>query len=201
MAANESSIGSSIADLAMLGKIVEQHRPVLIEMLRRRIDRRLSVRLDPEDVFQDAAIEARRRWAEFRSRPGGDVYVWLYSIVRDELLRKWRDHNRQRRALDREERIPDASAEQLGVGLFGRGPGPRTQAERCELRERLGKLIELLSDRDYEVVRARLFEGLSFEQVGGLLGIGKDAAAQRYCRALKRLRGMWGAVYGDDPSL
>lgn len=190
---------ASVADLAALGRLIDQHRPVLLSMLQRRIDRGLQGRIDAEDVFQEACIVASRRWSDFQRHPGADGYVWLYGLVRDQLFTHWRNHTRGPRDLRRDEHWPDRSSEQLGQGFFAHGAGPRTEAERRELRERTAKVIELLSDNDYEIIKLRHFDQLSFKQAGQLLEVSENAAAVRYARALKRLRTIWDAIYGDDP--
>lgn len=52
---------SSRADMAVLGKLLEEHRPRLLAMLRQRIDPGLAARIDPEDVCSEIFLAARRR--------------------------------------------------------------------------------------------------------------------------------------------
>ena len=61
---------SSIADLAELGKMLEDHRLRLLAMLRRRID---TAPIDPEDILHETFLLARKKWVRFieqaRMRP------------------------------------------------------------------------------------------------------------------------------------
>ncbi len=198
-AANSATPGSSVVDLATLGQLLEKHRPQLVEFLRRRIDRGMAIRVAPEDIFQEACIVAQGRWSEFRRRPDGDARSWLYSLARDQLLTHWRNATRLRRDVRRDEPWPDQSAAELGSRLMGDGPGPRTEAEQREMAARMMKIVDLLSDGDYEIVKLRHFDQLSFKQVGELMAIPENTAAVRYARALKRLRGNWEAAYGEEP--
>ena len=52
----------NVADLAGVGNLLEQHRARLLQMVRRRIDPALAVRIDPEEILHEAFIVACRRW-------------------------------------------------------------------------------------------------------------------------------------------
>jgi RNA polymerase sigma-70 factor (ECF subfamily) len=51
----------------------------------------------------------------------------------------------------------------------------------------LQQLINRLGETDRRIVRSRL-DGFSFKEIGDELGISRDAAAQRYNRAIKRIK-------------
>jgi len=188
----------TVADLAALGRLLDEYRPKLIAMLKRRIDRGLNVRIDPEDVFQEACMVAQRRWPDFQAHPTTTPYVWLYGLVRDQLLTNWRSATRGRRDLRRDIAWPDRSSEQLGLSLFASGTGPSTAAGRDELKQRVRQVLELLPDGDFEIVKMRHFDQLSFKHAGELLSITENAATVRYVRALKRLRTIWEALFSEE---
>ena len=52
----------SVSSFASLGRMFEEYRPRLSEMLVRRIDPSLAHRVDPDDVLNEAFITARMRW-------------------------------------------------------------------------------------------------------------------------------------------
>jgi len=191
---------SSLADLATLGRLVDEHRPKLLAMLQRRIDRGLNVRVDPEDVLQEAYLIAQRRWPDFQRNPTTTPYVWLYGLVRDQLLVSWRNATRGKRDLRKDVAWPDHSSEQLGMSLIGTGTGPSTAAGRDELKQRVLQVLELLPDGDYEIVKMRHFDQLSFKQAAELLKITENTATVRYVRALKRLRTIWEALFSEEES-
>lgn len=166
-------------------------------MLRRRIDRGLNVRVDPEDIYQEACLAAQRRWQDYVVSPQADPYVWLYGLVRDQLLLHWRNATRIRRDVRRDHAWPADSAEQLAQGLLAHGVGPRTAFAREELKQLLQRALELLPDDDYEIIKARHFDELSYKQIGHVMGITANTATVRYVRAIKRLRAIWDAVVGE----
>src|SRR5713226_7639927 len=86
----DSSFPASVTDMAMLGKLFEQHQPKLLAMVQRRLDPALAARISPEDILSDAFLEARRKWTAFQAQSALSPYAWLYQIVKDSLIEAWR---------------------------------------------------------------------------------------------------------------
>lgn len=90
-------MNSSIADLALLGQLFEEHRPRLLAMVDRRLDPALKSRVGSDDVLQDAFDVAKAKWPEFLNRQRGrsqtirspSTYSWLYRITLDALINAW----------------------------------------------------------------------------------------------------------------
>src|SRR5438270_8810452 len=135
MPRDDSSLPSTLTDLAELGRLLDEHRPRLLAMVRRRLDPSLGVRIDPEDVLAEAFLDARRRWAAF-APSGRSAYAWLYRLVLDRIIEEWRKATRGRRNLHREVPWPDQTSEQLALNLMQAGTSPSAAADRQELRER-----------------------------------------------------------------
>jgi hypothetical protein len=74
MRREEPSWSSSVAGAVVLRRLLEEHGPKLLAMLRRRIDPALAARLDPEEVLQEAfpvgPVERRQLSASRPSRQG-----------------------------------------------------------------------------------------------------------------------------------
>jgi RNA polymerase sigma-70 factor (ECF subfamily) len=194
----ESHSTASVYVPATLGRLLDENRRKLLAMLERRIDKGLNARIDAEEVYQEGCIVALRRWLDFESMPGGDAYVWLYGIMRDQLIENWRKQTRGRRDLRREQQMPDRSTDQLGQGLIAAGPGPRTEAELNEFRQKIRNVLELLDEDDFEVIKLRQFEGRSFAVIGEMLRLNENTATVRYVRALKKLKAVWEALYSEE---
>src|SRR5688572_983026 len=108
-------MSSSVAELAALGKLFEEHRPKLLAMLDRRIDPALRKRLGSEEVLHDAFLAAQGKWSRFRAGTHSMTpYAWLYRIILDTLIETWRKHTRDRRDPAREMPWPEQSSIQLG---------------------------------------------------------------------------------------
>jgi RNA polymerase sigma-70 factor (ECF subfamily) len=189
---------STVVDLAILGRILEEHRPRLVAAVRRRLDPVLAARIDAEDVVNQAFFLARRRWPGFREETAASTYAWLYRLVRDTLIEAWRRETRAGRDPRRALPWPDESSVQLGLGLVGPGTSPSEAAAREDLKQRMRQALDLLKEADREILWMRHFDGLTFPEAADVLGITENAAAVRYVRALKRLKGLWQTLYPQE---
>lgn len=188
----------SIGELASLGKLLEEHRPRLLAMVRRRIDPALSSRLDPEEVLAEAYLLARVRYAAFRQQSPLSEYAWLYRIVLDCLIEAWRRETRACRDVRQAMPWPADSSLQLGLRLMESGTSPSQAFRRKELQEQVHRTLERLGSKDRDVLLMRHFDELSHREIGEVLGISESAATLRYVRALKRLKDLWTGLNGEQ---
>ena len=115
---------SSVADLAALGQLWEEHRGRLLAVLERAFDRRLRQRIDPEEVLQDTFLTASRRWPTYQAGSPVHPYAWLYQMALDRLMDAYRRHAGPGRDLTRDQQWPDDCSAVLGIGLAHSGTGP-----------------------------------------------------------------------------
>src|SRR5439155_15469101 len=150
----------SVADLAALGKLLEEQRPRLRAMLERRIDRALAARLDADDVLSETFLQAQRKWpakkgsgvvsdtspsaahAKQETTPdpffgGMTPYAWLYRIALDCLIEAWRRETRGCRDVRGDMPFPENTSIQLGLGLLSAGTSPSDAAIRQELQQQM----------------------------------------------------------------
>src|SRR5437868_5787754 len=197
MSHQDSSPHASVVDMALLGKLFEEHQPKLLAMVQRRLDPSLAARISPEDILSDAFLEARRKWTAFKAQSALTPYAWLYGIVRDCLIEAWRRESRACRNPNRELPWPEQSSMQLVMGLFGSGSSPSEHMARADLRQQVVETLELLKDKDREILWMRHHDDLSFHEVAALLNVAENAARVRYVRALERLRELWRRLYPE----
>jgi len=192
----------TVADMATLGKLLEEHRPKLLAMVQRRIDPSLAARVDPEDVLSEAFLEARRKWGRFKAQSAMTPYAWLYRVVLDSLIAAWRRETRPARDHRQEMPWPERSSVQLGLRLMAPDTSPSKAVAREELQHEVRRVMECLSDRDQEILWMRVFDQLSFREAAMVLGVTENAATVRYARALRRLKDLWFRFHeneGDRP--
>ncbi|MBI1381511.1 MAG: sigma-70 family RNA polymerase sigma factor [Planctomycetaceae bacterium] len=200
MQGESNDVGSSDADPsaelplrtdpAAFERALEAMRPELTIYVRQRLGRTLLRRMDPEDVVQQALLEAVRRSDEWRAATTYTLRVWVMLLVSqclDETRR--RNLGAQKRDARRERRIesgsaPDALARRWASEQTGVSHGARWE----ELRLAMESALAGLEERDRRVLVMRHFDGLSNEEAAGLLGLTAGAASKRYQRALERLR-------------
>jgi RNA polymerase sigma-70 factor (ECF subfamily) len=188
-------------DRSARGELLQRYRDRLRRMVAFRIDPRLTARVDPSDVVQEALGEADRRLDEYLRRRPLPFYPWLRQLAWDRLVEQHRRHlHAGRRSVRREEVKPPAlsgaSALELADRLVDSGQAPSAEVQREELRKRVRVVLEDMGEADREVLVLRYLEQLSASEVGTVLGVTEAAAKKRALRALRRLRD---ALMSDMP--
>jgi RNA polymerase sigma-70 factor (ECF subfamily) len=194
MGREEGQEPMSVADVAALSKIFEEHRPRLLAMLQSRIDPSMAARLSAEDVLHETFFLARRRWPRFASS-GMSPYSWLYRLAMDSLIEVWRRQNCDGRDPRREIPWPDRSSAQQVLKLVDSATTPSEALAREELRQRVQQVLSTLKPIDREVLWMRHYDQLSFADLAMLLKIPENTAMKRYARALRRLKDLLPDLY------
>jgi RNA polymerase sigma-70 factor, ECF subfamily len=176
-------------------RLLERHRSRLTRMVAVRMDRRLTARLDPSDVVQEALADAVRDLPEYLKNQSMAFYPWLRQLAWERLLRLYRHHIAAGlRNVDRERAfslpLPDESALNLANRLVSPGTSPSAHLIRQELRERVRATLERLAPRDREVLVLRYLEMLTSSEIAEVLAITKGAVKVRHFRALERFRAL-----------
>lgn len=192
---NDESL--TIGELTALGRVFEEHRPKLRAMLSRRIDPALHARVDPDDVLNDAFIDARRKWKRFQAEKRMTSYAWLYRIALDRLIEVWRRETRDKRDPHREMAWPERSTIQLGLRLVHSGTSPSDAVARAELKSQIQEAMRMLNQKDQQILWMRHLDQLTNKEAASVLEIEPDNAALRYARALRRLRKVWSELHRD----
>lgn len=137
-------------------------------ILRRAGDRDLT-----SDLVQETFLKAMVALPRYQHR-GLPFRAWLYRIALNELRMFWRK---------RKEVVIDLSyAEVLGISQEIGLPGKEEDLLR------LGKAMGKLTEEKNRLIELRYMDGLSFLEIGQVLGIGEDAAKMRTHRVLATLR-------------
>jgi RNA polymerase sigma-70 factor (ECF subfamily) len=181
-------------DEAALAEFFSLFRDRLVRMIRVRTDPRLLGRIDPEDVLQDAYVEAAKRIHHFSKMECGSPYVWLRAIVTQTLINLHRQHlGVKARDAGREVSIHEhwsaqTTSASMARLLIANLTSPSRAAVRAELAERLTVAVENMDENDREVLVLRHFEELTNSETAEVLGIEQKAASIRYVRAVRRLK-------------
>ena len=133
--------------------------------------------LDAEDICQDVFVRVIERLEECRSP---DRFAgWFFAIVRSTA------QNYQRR-----ERV--RKAEPLAPGMAQHRADPARDAERADLRTRLGAALAQLSQVESDVVLLHDLEGWPHRAIAAALGITEVYARQHLFTARRKLRASLG---------
>lgn len=190
-------------DEAALADLISYYRDALWQMITFRMDQRLSGRIDPGDVIQDAYLEAHKRLTHFlNADPAPSFLVWMRSIVQQHLIDLHRRHfGSQRRdvrrevAMDRKLASP-ATSICLAAQLAGQFTSPSHRAMRGELTQVIEQALSQMDSIDREVLALRHFEELGNNEVAEILNLTPSAASNRYFRALRRLKRILAEIPG-----
>ncbi len=98
-----------------------------------------------------------------------------------------------RRVGVRKRTVDAASQEKLVEQLFKSGPNP----DREYLRESLEDSLSELPREQQVAVQLRLWEGLSFSEIGEVIGTSTNTAASRYRYGIEKLRESLRPVYDE----
>ena len=179
-------------DRAAAEQLLLQHRSRVAKMVSVHIDPKVSARLDPSDVVQEALAEAAEKLPAYLTNPPVAFYPWLRKIAWRRLVEAHRRHlHADRRSVFREAHpspdVSDASAEQLAKQLIGKQPSPSGQPICREVRRRMRCALEKLSPGDRELLLMRHVEDLRVAEIADVLKIKQQAVKSRLRRALERL--------------
>jgi RNA polymerase sigma-70 factor (ECF subfamily) len=193
-------------DEGALAVLVERPRDRLERMVRLRLDRRLQGRVDPADVVQEAYLAVRGKFPRYSADPRLPFFLWLRLEVGQKLVDVHRFHlGTQMRDAGQEVSLhrgplPQVTSLSLAEHLLGKLTSASQAAMRAELKLRVQQALNGMDPQDREVLILRHFEELSNAEAAQVLVIKPSAAANRYVRALKRLKdvfqGMPGGIEG-----
>ena len=122
------------------------------------------------DVLQTAFLRAVKSRRRFRGVASPTAY--MFEIVRNEISRVGAKRSRLR-----EQALGARELDELGTQLA-------SDAEA----EVVGAALARLDDVDREIVELKIYGGLTFAEIGALVGRPAATAATRYRRALESLR-------------
>ena len=181
--------------------LLARHRERLERMVKLRMDPRLSARVDPSDVVQEAVTEAWQKLSDYLEKRPVAFYPWLRRIAWERLVKVHRFHlEAKKRSVRREAvlELPDHSSMQLAALLIQSGTSPSGKLMRKELNRRVREALDDLPERDREILVLLHLEQLSRSETAAVLEISEPAADMRHLRAIKRIRGLLGGESGGE---
>lgn len=182
-----------------LGKILEPYRAYLLGTADRDLGDDLQAKDGASDLVQETFFEAVRGFERFQGQSPHELEHWLSAILGFRLVdfvRRYRQSSK--RQVSREVRLETQSGDDLRAEqLAAHQKTPRSQAIAQEEAFRLWRAMEALPERDAKLLRLRDQEGLSFGEIGDVLGVSAGAARKSWVRALRQLRRLLNPVHGE----
>ena len=163
------AVKAAKADPRAFTPLYSAYHAVIFRFIHRRTnDRDLSA-----DLAQQTFLKALLALPRYESR-GLPFRAWLYRIALNEVRMHWRKKKETVMDLSWAE-VRELSGE---VGVL----------EADEDLQRLGRSLSRLPAEKARLIELRYIDGLSFAEVGQVLGIAEDAAKMRVHRVLGTLR-------------
>lgn len=195
-----------LGDKEALAAIFASHRARLWRMVKFRMGPRLSGRVEPDDVLQEAWLASAQRIERYGRDSFASPFVWLRVIVLQTLIDIHRRHlGAEMRDAKRDvslnvPQFSQTTSESIAIRLAGNRTSPSQAAVRQETFEALRKAVDSMEELDREILALRHFEELTNSEASEVLGIQPKAASIRYVRAIRRLKSILSTVPGmhDD---
>jgi RNA polymerase sigma factor (sigma-70 family) len=86
---------------------------------------------------------------------------------------------------------------QLGMGLIAPATSPSAALARRELQEQVREAVELLKEKDRQILWMRHQDQLSHQEIAAVLDLTENASMVRYARALKRFKDLWHRLHPE----
>ncbi|HEV3117336.1 MAG TPA: sigma-70 family RNA polymerase sigma factor [Gemmataceae bacterium] len=159
----------------LLGRLIDEHAAALVLYARQWC-------AAPEDVVQDAFVKLVRQ-----KQPPDKALSWLYRVVRNAAIDASRAAERRRRHESK---------------AAAHAPSWFCPAERSEIdAETASQALQTLPMEQREVIVAHLWGGLTFEQIGELIGASSSTAHRWYLAGLAALRDKLGVACPTKTSI
>ena len=140
---------------------------------------------DAEDVMQEACLKAFRSFHGFR---GGEMRPWLLTVVRHAAF----DRLRQRRAgqnfISIEVAFAAHDSEPAGANLPSSTPTPEDALASQDTSSMVRQALANINPIYREVLVLREMQGLSYVEIGKIVGVPKGTIMSRLSRARAELR-------------
>ena len=158
-------------DDAALSELVERHHAAAYRVAFSMLQEDDAA----QDVVQDAFIKAFRALAGFRGE--ASFRTWILTIAGNEA----------RSALRRRGRRRETALEDAGPVRSQQKP-PDMEAVDAQEAAWARKMMETLPEKQKLSVALRIEEGLSFKEIGEIIGSSEGAARVNYFHGIRRLR-------------
>jgi RNA polymerase sigma-70 factor (ECF subfamily) len=175
-----------------LGRLLETCRDYLLLVANHELAGDLRAKAGASDLVQETFLDAQRDFGQFTGRSLAELQHWLRRILLNNLAdlnRRYRDTNRRR--LAQEVSLADDSTDDAAARVADDTPSPSGEAIRHEQTAALERALARLPEHYRQVIAWRHHEGLSFAEIGELLGRTPDAARMIWARAVKELQQTW----------
>jgi RNA polymerase sigma-70 factor (ECF subfamily) len=181
-------------DEAALAEYIAGRRLQLLAYINRRLGAALKSRIEADDIFQEANLDAIRRIGELAA-VDRDPFGWLCQIAEQRLVDAHRRlFGAQKRSAGREVGLEtpadDTRHSPLIDLLVASMTTPSAAFSRDQKELQLADALQGLPEEGREALRLRYIEGLPTKEIASRLGKTDGAVRVLLTRSLNRLQGV-----------
>jgi RNA polymerase sigma-70 factor, ECF subfamily len=129
------------------------------------------------DLIQQTIVDGWRNFSRFRGRTPAQLHAWLGAILIHATL----NARRRRRAAALDSGLQSCL-------IRGSTTPPDVAAQQSAVRVALDAALLRLTERHRAIIHLRIWDQLTFSEIGTRLCVSEDAARMLYGRALAKLR-------------
>ncbi|GAA1335917.1 sigma-70 family RNA polymerase sigma factor [Saccharothrix algeriensis] len=179
----ESEVRRAVAgDRLATAWLLASIRPLVVRYCRARVGRHERSFASADDVAQEVCLAVLMSLPTYQDH-GRPFLAFVYGIAAHKVADAHRAALRNRAEPVPE--VPDAPSEE---------DGPEQSALRAELSRHVAALVDVLPDKQREVLLLRVVVGMTAEQTAAVVGSSPGAVRVAQHRALSRLRKEVGAA-------
>jgi RNA polymerase sigma factor (sigma-70 family) len=167
-------------DVSRLALLFERHHRALFNFFLRLTGERQA----SEDLVQDVFLRILKYHATYR--PGSQFRAWMYQLARHA----WLDR--------RKPASQEVPLDALAADPPSRAPAVSEVLQQDQQAALVRRALAQLPEDKREVLVLSRYQGLSYEQVGTLLGIEVGAVKVRVYRAVRALRTILQELSGES---
>ena len=176
---------------AALVEFLETNRAALLAFIRSRIGSQLQKKVEPEDILQEASIEALRSHAK-TDLSNWDPLHWLFQICERKIIDAHRRYFvSKKREAGREAALP-AGSDAAGIAdlLAASMTTPSAAFSRDQRQLRMLAALDTLPETEREALRLRYLVGLPSKEIAQKFGKTDGATRVMISRALSKLQAL-----------
>ena len=190
----------SLSEAVSLGSLFQRYEHDMKRWVGNRTRGLPNEKIFADEVLQQARIRIWERWNSYSPSACAAMpeRAWMYCQTRDAFVDVWRN--------ERKGQFGNVAAGQFESWIAALGEsqlaesvtGPLTILVRQETAIRAAELIRQLKSSDRENITLRNMDGLSFREIGALMGIAEAAARKKHHDAIRRFRDIWNREFPDS---
>ena len=174
---------ASAGDSDAFEALVRKHQGGVVTLAYRM----LGNHADAEDMAQEIFLKAYRALPQFERK--STFWTWLYTIATNHCLNQLESRRRRPRLQEMNESPrTEGNPRPLGDRVSDHTPGADRVVEQADLRRLVQAELLRLTPEHRAILVLRDIQGLSYEEVGGLLGVPPGTVRSRLHRARMELK-------------